>query len=531
MDETIEDKSDIDFFKALIIPNIDNTFKEIIIGENNLSYLFKIFKLIYEENLKDFNFGEKSNKKRVFDLYKKKFYKEGSRSCNMDIYTIVYNMHFDKYIPLFIAEQTLQKKVIKLVSKIFNYNVDSIDLNISILKKGGIRYKIIAIAIYKILLKLNKNNLTLNDKLYILFITKYILNNVYNDDYIYKDDINYYIDTITCFNSKHDKIYDNLDSDVRQVVRPEHSEAVLAADEPGPAAYNDNTGIAPAEPAPAEPRVRRVRRTRPEPVPVPVLVADEPGPADDDDLNTGVSRADAPARLADSEPPAADARLAAFNAYNKVIAEVYTAAQEKVEYAAEQAYNVGEIFSSVTKSDVTAATAATAEPYIEIAFRESENAKTTLNTADSNIDEAFSLYNEASALNKENLSKIIDIYNSSIAKSKAAEGYIANAVIHAENSIAASTSAKNILGHSSGGYNNKSGNIDYHICKANFKQTFKKVSAKSSREAAKMVAMKVLKDKKKSAKFSLKRMIGKKEKCYDYDVSIDKSGKIIIKNQ
>jgi hypothetical protein len=82
-----------------------------------------------------------------------------------------------------------------------------------------------------------------------------------------------------------------------------------------------------------------------------------------------------------------------------------------------------------------------------------------------------------------------------------------------------------------GGYNNKSGDIDYHICKANFKQTFKKVSAKSSREAAKMVAMKVLKDKKKSVKFTLKRMIGKKEKCYDYDVSIDKSGKIIIKNQ
>lgn len=88
-----------------------------------------------------------------------------------------------------------------------------------------------------------------------------------------------------------------------------------------------------------------------------------------------------------------------------------------------------------------------------------------------------------------------------------------------------------IEGYSTGGYNNKSGDIDYHICKANFKQTFKKVSAKSSREAAKMVAMKVIKDKKKSAKFSLKRMIGKKEKCYDYDVSIDKSGKIIIKNQ
>ena len=82
-----------------------------------------------------------------------------------------------------------------------------------------------------------------------------------------------------------------------------------------------------------------------------------------------------------------------------------------------------------------------------------------------------------------------------------------------------------------GGYNNKSGNIDYHICKANFKQTFKKVSAKSSREAAKILAKKVLKGNKKSIKFSLKRMIGKKEKCYDYDVSIDKSGKIIIKNQ
>jgi len=462
----------------------------------------------------------------------------------MDIYTIVYNMHFDKFIPLFISEQTLQKKVKKLVSKIFNYNVDSIDVPISILKIGGIRYKIIAIALYKILLKLNKNNLTLNDKLYILFITKYILNNVYNDDYIYKGNINDYIDTITCFNSKHEEIYDNLDSDFRQVVRPEHSDDVLA-DEPGPAVYNDNTGIAPArlatepvlvlaadepgpapaEPAPAEPRARRVRRTRPEHVPDPVLVADEPGPADDDDdLNTGVSRADAPARLADSEPPVADARLAAFNAY-KVIAEVYTAAQKNVEYAAEQAYNVGEIFSSDTKSDVSA------EPYIEIAFRESENAKNTFNTADSILEEAHSFYNKAEALNKKNLSEIIDNYNSSLAKSKAAEDYIAKAVFYAEESIAASTSAKNILGHSSGGYNNKSGNIDYHICKANFKQTFKKVSAKSSREAAKMVAMKVLKDKKKSAKFSLKRMIGKKEKCYDYDVSIDKKGKIIIKNQ
>ena len=101
-------------------------------------------------------------------------------------------------------------------------------------------------------------------------------------------------------------------------------------------------------------------------------------------------------------------------------------------------------------------------------------------------------------------------------------------IIHKDHGCAPRTI---IQGYVDGGYNNKSGDIDYHICKANFKQTFKKVSAKSSREAAKMVAMKVLKDKKKSAKFSLKRMIGKKEKCYDYDVSIDKSGKIIIKNQ
>jgi len=82
-----------------------------------------------------------------------------------------------------------------------------------------------------------------------------------------------------------------------------------------------------------------------------------------------------------------------------------------------------------------------------------------------------------------------------------------------------------------GGYNNKNGNIDYHLCKCNFKQSFKKVSAKSSREAAKMVAMKVLKGNKKSATFSLKRMVGKKEKCYDYEASLDKKGKIVIKNQ
>jgi hypothetical protein len=43
--------------------------------------------------------------------------------------------------------------------------------------------------------------------------------------------------------------------------------------------------------------------------------------------------------------------------------------------------------------------------------------------------------------------------------------------------------------------------------------------------------MNVLKCNKKSAKFSLKRIIGKKEKYYDYEVLIDKSRKIIIRNQ
>lgn len=78
---------------------------------------------------------------------------------------------------------------------------------------------------------------------------------------------------------------------------------------------------------------------------------------------------------------------------------------------------------------------------------------------------------------------------------------------------------------------NKSGKYEYFLCKCNFKESLKKVVAKSAREAAKILAKKVLKGNKKSIKFSLKRMIGKKEKCYDYDVSIDKSGKIIIKNQ
>lgn len=84
---------------------------------------------------------------------------------------------------------------------------------------------------------------------------------------------------------------------------------------------------------------------------------------------------------------------------------------------------------------------------------------------------------------------------------------------------------------STGGYNNKNGNINYYLCKCNFKQSFKQVSAKSSREAAKMVANKVLKGNKKSIKFSLKRMVGKKEKCYDYEASLNKNGKVVIKNQ
>lgn len=76
----------------------------------------------------------------------------------------------------------------------------------------------------------------------------------------------------------------------------------------------------------------------------------------------------------------------------------------------------------------------------------------------------------------------------------------------------------------------KSNNIEYHICKANFKHTFKKVSGISARECAKKIAKKVLIGNKKSVKFSLKRMIGNKEKCYDYIASIEK-GNIIIKNQ
>ncbi len=85
-----------------------------------------------------------------------------------------------------------------------------------------------------------------------------------------------------------------------------------------------------------------------------------------------------------------------------------------------------------------------------------------------------------------------------------------------------------IEGYKDGG--KKSNNIEYYICKANFKHTFKKVSAKSARECAKKIAKKVLIGNKKSVKFSLKRMIGNKEKCYDYIASIEK-GKIVIKNQ
>jgi hypothetical protein len=77
----------------------------------------------------------------------------------------------------------------------------------------------------------------------------------------------------------------------------------------------------------------------------------------------------------------------------------------------------------------------------------------------------------------------------------------------------------------------KSGKYEYFLCKCNFKDSLKKIVAKSAREAAKILAKKVLKDKKKSIKFTLKRMIGKKEKYYNYEAHFDKSGKIIIKNQ
>lgn len=85
---------------------------------------------------------------------------------------------------------------------------------------------------------------------------------------------------------------------------------------------------------------------------------------------------------------------------------------------------------------------------------------------------------------------------------------------------------------STGGYNNKLGNIDYNICKCNIKINLKKVSAKSAREAGKIIAKKALaKSNKKSIKFSLKRLIGKKEKIYNYEASIRKDGKIVIRNQ
>jgi hypothetical protein len=78
---------------------------------------------------------------------------------------------------------------------------------------------------------------------------------------------------------------------------------------------------------------------------------------------------------------------------------------------------------------------------------------------------------------------------------------------------------------------NKSRKYEYFLCKCNFKDSLKKVVAKSAREGAKILAKKVLKGNKKSIKFTLKRMIGKKEKCYDYEARFDKKGKIIIKNQ
>jgi hypothetical protein len=78
---------------------------------------------------------------------------------------------------------------------------------------------------------------------------------------------------------------------------------------------------------------------------------------------------------------------------------------------------------------------------------------------------------------------------------------------------------------------NKSGKYDYYLCKCNFKESLKKVVAKTAREAAKNLAKKVLKGNKKSIKFTLKRLIGKKEKYYNYEAHFDKNGKIVIKNQ
>lgn len=71
----------------------------------------------------------------------------------------------------------------------------------------------------------------------------------------------------------------------------------------------------------------------------------------------------------------------------------------------------------------------------------------------------------------------------------------------------------------------------YHLCSSSVNISLKKVQAKTAREGAKIMARKLLnKSGNKSVKFSLKRMIGKKEKYYNYQASIDKSGKISIKS-
>jgi hypothetical protein len=71
----------------------------------------------------------------------------------------------------------------------------------------------------------------------------------------------------------------------------------------------------------------------------------------------------------------------------------------------------------------------------------------------------------------------------------------------------------------------------YHLCSSSVNISLKKVQAKTAREGAKIMARKLLnKSGNKSVKFSLKRMIGNKEKYYNYQASIDKSGKISIKS-
>lgn len=154
--------------------------------------------------------------------------------------------------------------------------------------------------------------------------------------------------------------------------------------------------------------------------------------------------------------------------------------------------------------------------YINNYVKEDNTAKLLTNI---NMDEKIHIYTILHILIKA-------FYNGNNTVKKIYEKIITN-----QNTRCAPRSVFDTLDTTKGGYNNKSGDIEYQICKCNFKQNIKKVSAKSAREAAKIVANKVLKGDKKSITFSLKRIIGKKEKCYDYNASIDKSGKILIKSQ